>query len=84
MTHGKKTIRCERCKRRLRRSNAFSGWCERYVRGRVAGYVCPTCQTSLEHLEGEVNSAQPTFLINGKRYELLRSVFIPTAPKGGA
>jgi uncharacterized protein with PIN domain len=56
----KKPTRCERCGRRLRnpRGARADAWVLRVPRaGWPLAAVCPDCQTGLEHVEAEVNSA---------------------------
>lgn len=47
-------IRCDRCRRRLR--NTAEAWNATFIAGLVVGYLCPTCQTTAEDLEAELNA----------------------------
>ncbi len=49
-----KAARCDRCRRRLR---SPEGWNTIFSRGRLVGFLCPTCQTPEENAEAEVNLA---------------------------
>ena len=59
MTRHIPTIKCSRCKRRLRNLDtaAADGWNAVLELGIVTAILCPGCQTPLENLEAEVNDA---------------------------
>ena len=50
-------IRCDRCNRRLRNPKADCSWNVTIDRGRILGYICPSCQTVEENTEAEINEA---------------------------
>lgn len=45
-------ITCNRCQKRYRNEGE---WNTVFHAGRIAGYVCPDCQTAEEHVEAVVN-----------------------------
>ena len=47
-----KTVRCQRCRRRLRNA---AGWNVIHIAGLEVGYLCPGCQTAEEDAEAAVN-----------------------------
>lgn len=47
--------RCERCRRRLRKSH--DGWNAITKNGAILGFLCPSCQTPEENAEAEVNES---------------------------
>ena len=51
------TIRCDRCKRRLRNPAAPERVECDVQAGRIVGYLCPDCQTPAENAEAEINEA---------------------------
>lgn len=51
--------RCKRCARRLR--GRGDGWNVAFRDGRPLHLVCPTCQTSAENAEAEINAATLTY-----------------------
>lgn len=54
------TIKCDRCKRRVKFKNA-QGWNMTMVRGMIAGHLCPNCQTPEENAEAEINLATTSY-----------------------
>ena len=49
-----RVMKCCRCRKRCRNTQ---GWNVQYRAGRIAGYLCPGCQTVEEDLEAQVNAA---------------------------
>lgn len=74
----KKTIKCHRCRKRLRASNANDGWHTRYDRGLPVAHVCPSCVTNAEHLEAEVNDTLPKLTWRGRVHEVYTAYPVPT------
>ena len=60
-TQGKGTPKCSRCARRWR---GHGEWNMTMVRGRVAGLLCPSCQTPEENAEAEINFATLDYAMN--------------------
>ena len=48
------TIRCNRCKRRMRNPD---DWTVLVSRGVITGHLCPNCQTPEENAEAVLNEA---------------------------
>lgn len=55
-----KAVKCSRCRRRMR---AHAGWSVVTEWGRIAEVVCPTCQTSTEHVEADINEATSVAIV---------------------
>ena len=49
-----KTVKCSRCRRRMR---SHANWSVVTEWGHVTEVLCPACQTVVEHVEADVNEA---------------------------
>ena len=56
-----KTIRCDRCRRKLRNRHADNGWNVTMRGGFAVGFLCPWCQTPAETAEAEIRDATTVY-----------------------